>query len=469
VFNRSFTNSFLKGHLTKYMFIDSPRDYGIQHTIQTNKAHDTHEIEKVKDKLYKDRSKLGQTLDEKVKDLCTDKIKLQLRYTLQLGSPLTVEAITHNKNYVVKSKSLLSLATKSAITEEILNKRFKTFNNSTYELQTSEITQNETQLSIPFSELNLMKKKLGFLLNDCVDLIELVNTPKLTHHPKIKDQPQLSILIADEEDAFLQNTTDSDIYFKLPESLKKDCTKYSDLLLRNPKFIPWFPAVLIGKDYEESVKILEVVKPKKIITNNMGVAFKANELGITWIAGPLLNTTNSHALISLKEKLNASGAFISNEINAQQIKNIHRPKDFKLMYSIYHPVLMMTSRQCFFQRTVGCKKPAIDHRCMLTCQKSTTITNVKAVSFNIDKQKGGYPSIYNKDPFLNLEIIKDLPQLFDEFLIDLTNIGLGSKESPDKVLLIKEFEKILLTPDSSQEILNAIIPESTKDQYHQGL
>ena len=146
------------------------------------------------------------------------------------------------------------------------------------------------------------------------------------------------------------------------------------------------PAVLIGKDYDESVRILEQVRPKRIVSNNTGVAYKAFEMGIEWIAGPFLNTTNSYALLTLKEELNCAGAFISNEINRMQIKNIARPDGtqsgtFKLLYSIYHPILMMTSRQCFFQQTVGCKKPTIEDGCMLKCTKATTITNVQRCFF----------------------------------------------------------------------------------------
>jgi putative protease len=81
-------------------------------------------------------------------------------------------------------------------------------------------------------------------------------------------------------------------------------------------------------------------------------------MGIKWIAGPFLNTTNSYALLTLQEELNCAGAFISNEINRMQIKKIARPNNFKLIYSIYHPILLMTSGQCFFQRTVGCNKPS---------------------------------------------------------------------------------------------------------------
>jgi putative protease len=263
--------------------------------------------------------------------------------------------------------------------------------------------------------------------------------------------------------------TDADIYFKLPESYKKRNNKYIDILSENPRLIPWFPAVLIGKDYIEAVRILETVKPKRIVTNNTGIAYKAYEMGIEWVAGPFMNTTNSHALYTLKEQLNCSGAFLSNELNKGQLRHVRRPEGFKLYYSIYHPILMMTSRQCFFQRTVGCNKPAIEDGCMLRCEKATTITNVKGTSFAVDKQKGGYPSIYNHEQFLNQDAVADLSNLFDEFFIDLTDIGSGSKEKADKVELIKQFEALVTGDQAATDNLNHLVQIRTNNQYVQGL
>ena len=277
------------------------------------------------------------------------------------------------------------------------------------------------------------------------------------------------MLIADIKDLPLCDVTDADIYFKLPESFKKGCNKYINIFLDNPRLIPWFPAVLIGKDYIEALRVLEHVQPSRIVTNNTGIAYKAFEKGIDWIAGPFLNTTNSYALLTLQEELNCKGAFISNEINKQQLKNIARPDNFTLHYSIYHPILMMTSRQCFFQQTVGCKKPSIEDGCMLKCEKATTITNVKGISFAVDKQKGGYPSIYNDEQFLNLDIVDDLNHLFDEFFIDLTNIGSGSKAALDKVQLIQYFEAVLAGNESASQQLNEMVAVSTHAQYQQGL
>jgi putative protease len=151
------------------------------------------------------------------------------------------------------------------------------------------------------------------------------------------------------------------------------------------------------------------------------------------------------------------------------MQNIARPKNFKMMYSIYHPILLMTSRQCFFQQSVGCEKPRIDNGCMLSCDKSTSITNLKGDSFAIDKQLAGYPSIFNQDQFMNMEIINDLAHMFDGFMIDLTNIGMGDKELPDKEMLVQQFEQLLGGNSAFETDLNNLVPQSTNVQYHNGL
>ena len=471
VFNRDFTNSFLQGNLSKDMFIDNPRDHSVNHAIQKSNAVLVEDILQVKQELYTKKNELGAELAEKIKYLSIAKQPLVLAFSGQLNEPfcLTMTIGDNDKVHRVQTKSPLRPASQSAINQATLEKRFKNFASNNYSIEGFECNGLDDGLTIPFKELTVLKNQAASLLNNSVEIIPFVDIAPLEKHKKTAAKPGLSILIADEKELHLCDLTDADVYFKLPESLKKGCNKHIDILLRNPRLIPWFPAVLIGKDYDESVRLLEHVRPKRIVSNNTGVAYKAFEMGIEWIAGPLLNTTNSYALLTLKEELNCAGAFISNEINRMQIKNIARPGNFKLLYSIYHPILMMTSRQCFFQQTVGCKKPSIEDGCMLKCTKATTITNIKGVSFAVDKQKGGYPSIYNHEQFLNVDIVSELADLFDEFFIDLTNIGAGSKAEQDKAQLIKHFENLLNGDDQARQQLNNMISVSTNAQYSQGL
>ena len=487
VFNRDFTNSFLKGNLTKDMFIDNPRDYSVQHAVDNavNKSSDAIsvvQIQEAKDELYIDKNALGAELRHKIEHLSTAKLALKIEFSGAVGTALNITVTVGGdsedaKIITLQSESTLSLTGKAELDEKTLTKRFKSFDNSEFVLEVS-FADYDSGLSIPFKELTALKNQLAFLLNNSVEVVPNVEVPPLDKSNKLSGtllekggikKHSMSILIADEKDFHLCDLTDADVYFKIPESLKKNCNKHIDLLKANPRLIPWFPAVLIGKDYIESVRILEQVKPKRIVTNNTGIAYKAYEMGIEWVAGPLLNTTNSYALLTLKEELNCAGAFMSNEINRLQLRNIARPDNFKLYYSIYHPILMMTSRQCFFQPTVGCKKPSIEDGCMLKCEKATTIKSVRGVKYSIDKQKGGYPSIYNDEQFLNLDIVNDLPDLFDEFFIDLTNIGSGETAVEDKAQLIEHFQSLLQGKEEAATQLNEMVTLSTNAQYRQGL
>lgn len=473
VFNRDFTNSFLKGNLTKDMFIDNPRDnsvnYAVDKAASENESISVVQIQEVTDNLYTSKNEIGAEMRDKIEFLDIRKTPITLSFSAKLGQPFVVSVISDAKTFTVQSPSILSVAGEKAITQELLEKRFKSIKSAVHELKGYDFEPLDAGLAIPLKEVSALKDDIEFILNGSVQVIKHAEVPALPQHPKVNETPTLSMLIADVEDLHLCDVTKADVYFKLPESFKKRCNKYIDILNENPRLIPWFPAVLIGKDYDEAVRVLEDVKPTRIVTNNTGIAYKAFEMGIEWVAGPFMNTTNSHALVTLKEELNCAGAFISNEINKGQIRHIRRPDNFKLFYSIYHPILMMTSRQCFFQRTVGCNKPSIEAGCMLKCEKATTITNVKGISFAVDKQKGGYPSIYNHEQFLNHDAVSDFSGLFDEFFIDLTNIGAGSKEVQDKVELIKHFEGLVNGVEGSQQQLDSLVAVRTNAQYVQGL
>jgi putative protease len=469
VFNRDFTNSFLKGNLSKDMFIDNPRDNSFQHANDEKNAISVVQIQEVQTELASQKNAISADVAEKIKHISIEKPVLTMAFSGALDKPLQVQLEFENQVHTISSTSLLKSADEAAIEAAAIEKRFKTFKKGDYQLQEITFDGLESGLSVPFKELTAMKNEVAFILNGKVKLIAPIELPKLEVFAKVSETPTLSLLISDIKDLTLADHTDADIYFKLPESWKKRCNKHIDIFLENPRLIPWFPAVLIGKDYNESLRLLEVVKPKRIVSNNTGVALKATELGIEWIAGPFLNTTNSYALLTLQEELNCAGAFISNEINRHQIRNIKRPKNFKMLYSIYHPILMMTSRQCFFQQTVGCNKPTIEDGCMLKCEKATTITNVKGFSFAVDKQKGGYPSIYNDEQFLNLDIVEEFSPLFDEFFIDLTNIGAGSKVELDKLELLNQFTQLVNGNKESKLSLDQMVTLSTQAQYTQGL
>ncbi len=474
VFNRDFSNAFLRGDLNQSMFIDNPRDNAKDHAIDKSNAISVVQIQEVSRNFYDEKNAINSDVDKKIACLSIEKAPLTLSFKGQVGEPLQVSVVSEGfsveqQAFTLYSPSLLIKGDKKSIDDALIAQRFKSLNNEAYNLHcdTTALTKG---LVIPYKELDQLRKEIAKKLNNDTAVLPHVELPPLEHHAKDKeDVARLSILISNEEDAHLADDDNIDVYFKLPDAYKRGCRKFVDFFKSYPKLIPWFPSVLIGKDFDVAINILNEVKPKQIVTNNTGIAVRAFELDIYWIAGPFLNTTNSYALLALKESFNCSGAFISNEINKQQMKHIARPDNFKLLYSVYHPILLMASRQCFFQQSVGCEKPRIDNGCMLSCDKSTSITNLKGMSFSIDKQKAGYPSIYNDDQFLNTQIIQDLSSLFDGFMLDLTNIGAGDKPLPDISSILSQFKALLNGDSDAVSQLNSLVKKSTDEQYHVGL
>ena len=311
-------------------------------------------------------------------------------------------------------------------------------------------------------------EKTPFVLNGSTEEIEPIETPRLEKQ-QLKIKPRLSVLISSWAQLELCRQSSADFFYQLPSCFPEDSSAIAELFQENRELTPWFPPVLIGKDYAAAVALLDQVKPKRIVTNNTGIAYEAYKKGIPWIAGPSLNIVNSFSLLCLKDKFNGSGSFISNEISRKQMMKIITPKDFALYYSVYHPVLLLTSRQCLLHPIEGCDKSIMDDECTLDCNRSSSITNLKDVELFVDKSKGGYHQIYNEHNFLNTDIVTDLPDRFSSFFIDLTAVKTATKVEMNETRIIRIFEDLLnAKPEAKEELKKAIHP-SSNIQYKKGI
>jgi U32 family peptidase len=485
VFNRDFSNSFLKGDINKSMFIDNPRDNSAIHHSKNNGGFSDENIEKSKRELYDLKTQIILDVKNRIEQLSIEKAPLIITVSGKSGTPLKVDVKTPETSFSVRSEiNLVKIDThpgsncldpkNKKSNAECLNydmflKRIKSLNDTEYFINHLELENLQSNLFMPFKEITSIKKRILFILNGSKESVDPIGVPLLTRQSNENSKPVLSLLISSQKDLNLLDATSADIYFQLPNSFKNKCSEFIDLFIKNKKLIPWFPSVLIGKDYRAAVEFLQQVRPKRIITNNSGVAYEAYQKGISWIAGPYLNIVNSYSLLCLKEHFNCYGAFISNEIKKNQIKIIKKPDDFDLYYSIYHPIVLLTSRQCLFHQVTGCNKNKIDDTCIQQCEKSSSITNLKDVSLLIKKTEGNYHSIYGDTHFLNTDIVTDVPDLFTSFLIDLRDIQTDTKIGMDKSRLVKLFENHLNgNPDAAEELKQSIHP-STNTQYKKGI
>ncbi|EGQ9305514.1 U32 family peptidase [Vibrio parahaemolyticus] len=300
--------------------------------------------------------------------------------------------------------------------------------------------------------------------------IDVPTLPALPQPDPRQGAPKLSVLISSAQEAMLCEYRDIDVYYQLPMGLSGELSAMIELFQANPMLKPWFPAILIGEDYQAARVFLETIQPELSITNNSGVSMIAKELGLGWVAGPQMNTVNSYAFKCLQDEFAASGAFVSNELNMKQMRHIKRPQNMRSFYSIYHPNTLLTSRQCLFQQTEGCRKVKVNKGCLKRCDKRTSIINLKDNPYVVQKQKGSHNSIYSEHNVLNLQVLHDLPQLFTDVLIDLRDIQTETKVSASKPELIDAF-LALLEDHSEQAIqtLNAMIQPTANAQYLKGL
>ena len=469
VFNRDFSNTLLKGGISKNMFIDNPRDHSIKHLSEINSYASADEVEAGQLKLYQEKEDIKALVEGKINQISAKKAPLQINLSGEYGSPLKVSVATPESTFVVHSEcNLLAKGTQSLDYEMVL-KRFKAFNDTEYFIEEMSLKEIKGNVYISFKELTSLKKRILFILNGSKEILEPVQIPAIKNWGAEIDKPSLSVLISSEEDVSLANKTKAGIYFQLPNSFKDKCSYFVDFFTKNKSLIPYFPSVIIGEDYSIALDFLKQLKPKLIVTNNTGIAYEACQLGIDWIAGPHLNIVNSYSLLALKEELNCSGAFISNELNRNQIKGIKKPANFKLHYSIYHPIVLMTSRQCLFHQVTGCEKNRVDDTCIQHCEKSSSIINLKNDSFRIEKSKGNYHTIYNQNNFLNTDILTDLPAVFSSFMIDLRAVKTETKLSVPKSEIVQLFENLLDGNSDSETKLNKAIHPLTNQQYKKGI
>lgn len=300
--------------------------------------------------------------------------------------------------------------------------------------------------------------------------IDVPTLPALPQPEPRQGAPKLSVLISSAQEAMLCEYHDIDVYYQLPMGLSGELSAMMELFQANPMLKPWFPAILIGEDYHAARVFLDTIQPELLITNNSGVGMIAKELGLGWVAGPQMNTVNSYAFKCLQDEFAASGAFVSNELNMKQIRHIKRPKNMRSFYSIYHPNTLLTSRQCLFQQTEGCRKVKVNKGCLKRCDKRTSIINLKDNPYVVQKQKGSHNSIYSEHNVLNLQVLHDLPQLFTDVLIDLRDIQTETKVSASKPELIDAFLALLEEySEQAVQTLNAMIQPTANAQYLKGL
>ena len=470
VFNRDFSDAFLLGDINKSMFIDNPRDHSIAHLSEINHYDSDEQKEADLVRFLDEKENMKALIEKDISSLNIAKIPVKVIVSGSFNQPLHVSFQTPESTFVISSVATLSNVGKEPVNEKMLFQRLKAINETDFYIVEISLESLPEDLYISFKEITLIKKRILDLLPGAKKNIAPIKTPVIPRHKNPETSISLSILISSPSDITLYSDTSADLYFQLPESFSGDEVDFFiDLFRENPQLSPWFPSVFIGADYEAAVRFLKKFKPNKIVTDNTGIAFAACELDIPWIAGPHLNIVNSYSLKVLKAEFHCTGAFLSNEMSKGQIQYIRRPEDFRLHYSIFHPIVLMTSRQCLFQQVTGCEKTTMDHDCLISCKKSETLTNLKNETFIIDKQPGSYHRIYSDTHFLNTDIVDDFSGLFSSFLLDMRRVDTTTTLTIDKKEWVELFIAMLRGKKNNDLIIRSFVGPVTDHQYRKGV
>ncbi|VFQ47102.1 peptidase U32 family protein [Desulfoluna butyratoxydans] len=469
VFNRDFSNGFLAGEITSDMFIDNPRDHSIRQVSKENPACP----QGTRERFYEDKAALSARARLAVGQLRVEKTALTFRIHGEPGAPLGVSVSSPEASFSVASDSPLAprrdTSAPGGLSRAVLLEKFKRFDNSEYRVDAVDTENLAPGLYLPFKELTALIRRVAFLLNGSREPVAPVAVPSPGKPKPVGTPPVLSVMISSPGDIPLCEATPAEIFFRLPEALENRKDEFIALFNQFPKLTPWFPAVLIGEDYTAAREILEAVRPDRIVTDNSGVAFDAFRQGIAWMAGSCFNLVNSFGLRCLKEQFGCSGAIVSREINKEQLKRLVPPEGMELCMGIYHPVTLMTSRQCLHQGVIGCSRKRFDKTCLEGCDRSSSITHANGATLHVHKSGGNHHRLYHETHCLNTAVVADLPHTFSRFFIDLRDIATHTKTDTDKAGLIALFHDLLKGVPGAEAAIHRAIRNTSNVQYVRGI
>ena len=472
VFNRGFSDGFLRGEIHKEMFTDNPRNHAADHYREKHhgaRDEDRGEETAPFDEIARTAGAVKQIID----GMPMEKLPMAVSVSGAAGAPLEICLEAGDATWSYRTEARLARRSEAHATRRLdrrlFSELFRVVGRSRYYLERLDLEELGGELSLPLNELNAIKKKILSALNESMEVAEPVAVPVFSPRPEPKTGPTLSVLVSSPADLRPCAATGVDLYLQLPNGLAAAYSEYAALLAGDGRVVPWFPSVLMVEDHAAAVRLLRKVRPARIVTNNTGVAHEAHHSGIRWIAGPHLNIANTLSLLCLKERFGCFGAFISNELSRSQIYRIVPPDGMELYYRIFHPMMLLTSRQCLLHQVTGCDRDRVDEACVSQCERSSSITNSRGHPFLLRKTRGNYGSIYHEHHFLNTQVVVDFPRLFNSLFLDLRDIQTRTRVTVDKPELIGLFERHVQGDEEATLRLARCVHPTTKIQYDKGI
>ena len=306
----------------------------------------------------------------------------------------------------------------------------------------------EEPLFLPVKELNRVRRTA---LEALFAAAPEPQVPHLAYQPHT--QKSLSVLVSTQEDADLFSGRCDTVFAEwLPNCALK--------LGKN--IYPWIPAFIEDTAVPDYLAMLDT-KPALVVSDNVGLGLEASRRGIAWIAGPMLNSSNSYTLQAYRTLCGASGAFLSTELNKEQLAQISAPADFKLFLQVFGPITMMTTRQCLLASAGRCRsgRNHFTEQCR-ACSGSETFYDEKEIPFHIVKSPGYINRVFNDALLYIPEAVNQAAA--DSFLLDFRSLPFMHLSADDKLAIFDCFNG----DRSAQERAKAVAGSITRGNWLRG-
>jgi len=522
VFNRSLSAGYLDGTIGPGMFIDSSRDQSLQQVgrirsytadtgtltlerevridpetpvlIYTNgftfictgflteqtgrfsyRLTITHKLKgKISsgDMLYRQAEFDGPAdLRQRIDSLQVRKATLRFICSGTAGKPLVVECRCGDTIVSACSAKPLAAAASRPLTAELLTEKLGMLGETSYVLESVDRTSLDVGLFIPVSEINNIRRQCVAQLPESHPVATAAVTVSSVDKPKREPgtgTPVLAVLTDRVDDFSLQYDPGTRVLHELPVTRHDYVGYFSALFTDFPHIVPWFPAILIGNHYSDAAALVRRQRFPCIVSDNSGIGWEAGKAETAWIAGPLLNTANSFTMKAYATCARCRGAFISHELSREQMAPIAASEGFSLWYTVYAPLLLMNTRQCIARNVTACQKEHTDGQCLVTCERSATISDGKSGVFTVLKRRGFYNQIYNHRSYFNPAVVKDLGGGSAVFLADIRSIPGKTTVRCSRQELVSLFEAFVRGEAAAAD-LRAVINDTTAAQYTRGI
>lgn len=399
-------------------------------------------------------------IKKQIENLLPVKTRLDIKISGRENEPLVIVFAAGEKMSEFFSVINLSKAQKNSLDEETIINQMGRLGDTNFELGNIDLSQMEQGLFIPLKELNRMRREAVDFLNPVKPEYQF---PQYFSTKRKKDK-KIALLVATKKDAdfFVQ---DFDGLIFLETGTNNKTTDFDS------KIMPWLPPFILDDEITKYQALINTVNPEILVSDNSGMGKWAGEKGIRWITGPQLNATNGFSFYAYQEYGLASGGFYSNELNKEQIGNITVPENFLSFYTVFGPILLMTTRQCLFLKPGLCKqnKKYKDDACLNGCINYTEYSDEKNVPFHIVKSAGHLNRIFN-DSFLFIpEAMEQINA--DYYLLDFRSFPFVKINNNEKKQILDYFNNLIFDAETArrkEKNIKQIIGNVTYGNYKRG-